>query len=524
MAEALYKNHLTTTNSGTTPIPVNVPSSDGPAVGDWMVASIHTTASNSEAHAITAPSNSGWVQVLAPSLLGSRILSVFAKRRVDGDPNTWTFTQAKTGAAFADVQWGSGGVTDISTWLKGAFSKGANLTTQTTPGVSGAVAGSLAISIQAEATAATESDVMTVDSPFTKLYWTIIAGSNPINSFLIAHRKLTADGSTGDAVSRGWPNQTGNRGSFMLVIPPAVDATPTRLALKISDGQGNIIDGKVSWWDGSQEIQLAKVTAVYPGSLVPDLVSMTRVWTMAHRGGSKDYQEHSERGYLESAICHVDVMEMSLVRSKDGTFWGAHDNTANRTSSSVGPSAANGGTDWFFSDHTDAEIEALIQDLPSRGDSRFNTAKYYRLTDLVNRWSGTHTLMLDPKYISTAGRVDLYNYIKTIPDYKNRIMGKFYGTGIAIANEFHAIGCLVWGYFYTADVNNGDAAKYASYWDFLGLEYTASSSTWATMMSIADTKKVLGHIVPTAVAAQTAVGYGAKALQVSGVIDVSTVY
>ena len=83
---AVKSGHQATTNTGTAAIPVSVPSSGGPATGDWMVAIIHTTATNAETHAISAPSGSGWVQVLAPSLLSSRILTVFAKRRASDDP------------------------------------------------------------------------------------------------------------------------------------------------------------------------------------------------------------------------------------------------------------------------------------------------------------------------------------------------------------------------------------------------------------------------------------------------------
>lgn len=517
----VYKGHLATTNGGNTPVPVNVPATNGPAVGDWMIAVIHTTAQNATVHNTAPPADSGWIQILAPSLLSSRILQVYAKRRTATDPNTWTFTQATFGTALADVIWGSGGTTDVTTWLKGAFSKGANLTTQTTPGVSGTVTNSLAISIQAEATSATETDVMTVDSPFTKLYWTIVTGSGPINSLLIASRTMAADGATGDAVSRNWPNSTGNRGSFMLVIPPAPDTvTPiTKLSAKMSDGAGNILNVGLTIMDESaKEVALAKIEPVYGGTFVPDLVRTDRVWWMAHRGGSADYQEHSLRGYVQSAIAHADVLEASIVCSSDNVFFLAHDPTADRTSSSVA------GQNWLFSEHTAAEIEALVQDLPNRGDTRFTTAPYMRLTALVDQWAKSHTLMLDFKNCTTAQRTRGYTYIQTIPDYRNRIMGKFYTTGTVIADEFHAIGCLVWGYSYTADVDNGVAAATAAKWDFLGLEYTATQATWNTMLAIANGKKVLGHICPNAAAAQQAVARGAKALQVSGVNSVATVY
>lgn len=514
----LTRSKLGTANTGVRDIQVNVPTdSSAPVVGDLMFVQINTTAATP---VITPPSAGSWVQILAPVAMGSRYMALYRGIRGASDPTQYIFTQNNTGAAqslFVALPGIYGGV--------GSYSKGASAVTQTTPGVTTTVANSLALSFQAEATANTEVDSdITVASPFVKDLWTI-APSSPINSILLAHRDMATPGATGDAVST-WKtgNSTGNRGSIMVIVEPLPDATPDRLAVKMSDGAGSVVDAGLVWWDGQNEIQLSKLEAIYPGTPVSELFSTSRVWWMAHRGGSADYQEHSERGYLESARCHADVFEASLVMSSDGVIFLAHDNTANRTSSSVGPSAANGGTDWFFNQHTAAEIEALIQDLPGRGDTRFNTAPYMRLTQLVSRWAKTHTLMLDTKYINTAGRQALYAYIQTIPNYRECIMGKFYHSGTTIADEFHAIGCKVWGYGYTADVNDGSYAQTAAKWDLLGLEYTASQNTWNALKSIAGSKKILGHIVPTAQAAQDAVALGAKALQVSGVNSVSTVY
>lgn len=526
-----YKGHQSTTNAGLTAIPVNVPSSGGPAVGDWMVAIIHTTASGGVTHNTAAPTDSGWTQVLAPSLLSSRILQVYAKRRTSTDPNTWSFTQEKTGTALSDVVWGSGGLTDLASWLKGAFSKGANLTTQTTPGVSGAVTNSLAISIQAEATSATESDVMTVDSPFTKLYWTIVSGSSPINSLLIATRTMTADGATGDAVSRAWPNQTGNRGSFMLVIPPAADAAVAKLPAKVVVSTGTVADVGLTAIDSSgKEVAISKLEFVHGGTMVPDLDRTSRVWTMGHRGGSVDYQEHSPEGYLNCAINHVDVFEFSVGITKDKKFFGIHDGTFSRTSSSVASTVKTTDLTW-------AEVQALAQDLPGRADTRYGTSRYMGLDEFIERWSPSHTLMFDPKLISSADRPALYSRLQQIPDYRRRVLGKFYSTGTTIADEFAAIGVGSWGYSYEADVGaldaNGNfvvrtdpnsAAATANKWKYLGLDYGASDKAWAAMRAIAGDKKIIGHICPSVSAARSAVDKGAKALQVSGVRAVSAAY
>jgi hypothetical protein len=259
------------------------------------------------------------------------------------------------------------------------------------------------------------------------------------------------------------------------------------------------------------------------------------VWTMGHRGGSIDYQEHSARGYVECAINHVDVLEFSVGMSSDGVLFGLHDDTLNRTSSSLGSTAVKPG------DRTWAQIQALVQDLPNRGDTRFTTQPYLSLDDFVAQWAKSHTLMFDPKVLSTAQRKVLMARIQQIPDYQRRVLGKYYTTGTVIADEFHAIGCKVWGYSYTADLgtfpngtgagqpfvvrsDSSSTAGTASKWDYLGLEYNADERAWAAMIQLAGAKKVIAHIVPTAATATAAVAKGARALQVSGVRSVSPAY
>lgn len=510
-----------TTNDGGLSVPINVPATDGPQVGDYMLAIINTVAASA---VITPPSGGQWTQVLAPSALGSRYGVVFAAVRGANDPSRYAFTQNNTGAVAAVLVYGIGKVGTV----KSAFVKGANLYTQTTPGVTTTVADSLVLSVQFEATSAPETgDPITVNSPFTKDLWYLQAGSNPVNSVLIAHRILSTPGASGDAVSN-WPNQTGNRGSIMLTIEPAAAEVITKLPAVVSDGAGKPVKVGLTVWDGTKERGLAKLELLQSGSFVPDIDRMSRVFTMAHRGGSKDYQEHSKQAYVHASIAGVDVMEMSLVRSSDGYWYGAHDETADRTSSSVR------GQNWKFSEHTAAEIDALTQDLPNRGDTRFSNEPYLRVTEFVAQWMRSHTLMFDLKYATTAQRMEFYTWIQTLSDYRQRILFKFYHTGTAIANESHAIGCKVWGYAYSEAItgirSDGQPTREpllkdtASFWDYLGQEYTATEAVWAETVRIAGGKKVIGHIVPDLKSAQDAVRYGARGLQVSGINSVAPYY
>jgi hypothetical protein len=517
------RSKLGTSNSGTNPIPVNVPT-DGtaPVVGDLMLVVINTTAA---APTITVPSLGSWQQVLAPTAMGSRYMAVYRGVRGADDPSQYVFSQSATGAAQALF------VAAAAAWgFAGTYSKGASAVTQTTPGVTTTVANSLALSLQAEATANPEADSdITVASPFVKDLWTIAAAS-PLNSILLAHREMATPGATGDAVST-WKagNSTGNRGSIMVVLHPLPDTPIVRFDAKMADGQGGIVDVGLVGWDGSKEIELSKVEFVHSGTLVPDLDRLDRVWWMSHRGGSIDYQECTLRGYLESAIHHADVLEISVAITSDGKILCAHDATADRTSSSVR------GQGWRFDQHTWAEVQQLEQDLPNRGDTRFTTDRYYSLDEILDKFAATHSFMVDPKALGTVARRDvLYPRLRQIADYQRRIVGKFYHTGTAIADEFHAIGCKAWGYAYAEAItgvrSDGQPTQEpllsvtAPKWDYLGMEHSASAAVWAEAIRIAAGRRVIAHIVETVTQADQAVAKGARALQVSGVRAVSTAY
>lgn len=521
-ATPAFRSVTGSTNSGGSPVPVSIPTgSTAPVVGDQLLVLLNFTSASS----VTAIPD-GWTQVMPVTAIGSRYMAVYRSTRADGDSNTPTWTLNTAGACVYSLVYGA------AVWanIVGAFSKGASLVTQTTPGVTTVKPNSLAISLQAEATSAPEADSdITVASPFVKDLWTLQSGSSPINSTLIAHREVPTAGATGDAVST-WKNSTGNRGSIMVVWEPVPDAEPTPVTLidgKAADGAGGIIPVKMKAWDGAKDVGIARVEVVHGGTFVPDLDRTTRVWTMGHRGGSLDYQEHSARGYVQSAIAHVDVLEFSLGRTSDGVFFGLHDSTLNRTTSGL-------TSGYTASAHTWAEISALVQDLPNRGDPRFGSQPYLRLEDFIAQWSGSHTLMFDPKLINTAGRQALYPILQQIPRYQERVLGKFFHTGTAIADEFHAIGCKAWGYAYEEAITgirtDGQPTLDPLYsatmgkWDYLGLDYGASAAAWAQLVQMAGNKKIVGHIVGTAAQAQQAVARGARALQVSGVNAVSAIY
>lgn len=490
------------------------------AVGDVMQLFVEQVANTGAG----TPSAPGWT-VRASNTHNTRSGFVLTKARESGETSV-TITRAVNAAGRATITALGGVNPDPATWVigtaKGRSQSPADSSTTTTAlSVTTSVANTMVVGFFGEATTAAEAAGF-VPAVTGATVWTYAgqSGSSDIETTLVTYREVTSPGASGNAVAT-YPNtQAQNAWGALIAFPPADTSTApvSRLAAKAADGAGGILDVGLVGWDGTKEVALSRIEYVHGGTMVPDLDRTDRVWTMGHRGGSLDYQEHSVRGYLECAINHVDVLEFSVGMSSDGVMFGLHDDTLNRTSSSLGSTSVKP------SDRTWAQIQALVQDLPNRGDTRFTTQPYLSLDDFVAQWAPSHTLMFDPKLLTAAQRQTLLARIQQIPDYRRRVLGKFYTTGVDRADEFHSIGVKAWGYSYTADVQNGTTARTAERWDYLGLEYDATAETWASMLQIAGSKKVIGHIVPTAIAARSAVTKGARALQVSGVRAVSPAY
>lgn len=514
---------------------VTVPYGSDFATGDALILVVEQLSS---AGAPATPD--GWT-LRGSNTHGTR--SGYAYTKVRGSDTSVTVTRAANGAGRAVVAALGGTRVDPATWIfgtpKGRSQSPANSSTTTNaPSIQTTQVNTMVVAIFGEATTAAEGAGYT-PGLMNGAAW-FYAGqqtTTDIETVFLAYQAKMLPGDTLDVMAMYANAQSTNAWGMLIGIPSLDTADPVvaKLPAKAADGAGGIIDVGLVGYDGSAEVALAKVEYVHGGTMVPDLDRTSRVWTMGHRGGSLDYQEHSARGYVECAINHLDVLEFSVAMSSDGVLFGLHDDTLNRTSSSLGSTAVKPG------DRTWAQIQALVQDLPNRGDSRFTTAPYLSLDDFVAQWASSHTLMFDPKVLSTAQRKVLMARLQQIPDYQRRVLGKYYTTGTAIADEFHAIGCKVWGYSYTADLgtfpngtgtgqpfvvrtDSSSTVGTASKWDYLGLEYTADDRAWAAMLQVAGSKKVVAHIVPTAAAATSAVAKGARALQVSGVRSVSAAY
>lgn len=486
-----------------------------PAVGDkLLLAMIDTLATTGTT--ITPPGGWATISAIAHKPMGSRNAEIYTYTytQADSDANTlsWTIVQsANSAATYAVINLKEG--LDLSNMVVGAYSvAAASVTTQTTTGITTSLpAGTLVISAQFEATAATETDaqVTLTTSGWTRNAW---AGGQT-NTILLASKTMSSAGTPGDLVSQ-WPNATQNRGSIMLAFPPSVAAV-VHLAGRISDSAQKAVAGIWQYYDGTSLKEFSSMQLVRVGRKVSELHANGHIPVIAHRGGSVDYAEHSLRGYTQCAIEGVDALEFSIAITSDKKRFGLHDSTINRTTPSAPAS-------YDPKDHTWAEVQAY---LCSVGDGAgFGPQPYMLLDDLVAAYGKTHTLVLDPKVIGSTNLPDFYAYVKTIPDYQERVVLKYFHTGTGIADAARAMGVKSWGYAYAGDIDGTSGGTQlsatAAKWDYIGQDYGASQDIWNQTLAIAGSKPVWAHICPSTTAASTGLSKGATGLMVSGVRSV----
>lgn len=233
--------------------------------------------------------------------------------------------------------------------------------------------------------------------------------------------------------------------------------------------------------------------------------------TWAHRGGSVNFPEMSEYAYDRCVEIGYGLLEFSAQRTSDGVWFGLHDQTLDRTSEETG------GAD--VSTMTWAQVQTHMIKLNAGGTPR----PYYKLTDFLDKFTPTHTVMVDPKNAIGAHDTEFLNLLDAHGG-KSKIVVKFFGTGsgaAALADKATAKGYQTWGYFYENDVTNGDLALYQKHWTILGMSYNAPQSAWDAVLSYG--KPVAAHIIPSTAGVQTATQKGARFMQISAPLAVPPV-
>jgi len=244
----------------------------------------------------------------------------------------------------------------------------------------------------------------------------------------------------------------------------------------------------------------------------PSVAAMLAVnpFFVAHRGDSRSWPEMSFYAYTQAVRKGFGALELSLVRTRDGVWFGLHDATLDRTSGVTGKTAS--AMTW-------AQVEAYQILGSTAADSPTQPNRpYMRWEEMIEAYYPSHVIFVDPK-AAYAHHRELMAKMNALPGTpQDHLVCKYYGvSGDAVntsgwAKNAADNGYHRWGYFYAAD-----SASYAAYqgrWDILGMDYTADASYWTAMRAYG--KPIIGHEVPNQTSVTTARTKGAVGLMVSG--------
>lgn len=241
------------------------------------------------------------------------------------------------------------------------------------------------------------------------------------------------------------------------------------------------------------QADIGSLASMPAGAPTVDALLATRGFTVAHRGGSASWPEHSMRAYTQSVARACPALEASFQRTSDGVWVACHDLSLN-TVDPTAPTTPIRDLTWEQVRHHTTKGEPLM-----------------RAEELIAVYGPTHVLVIDPK-----SGADKFEELTALGLDPARTIMKFSIDATWLAARYKAAGYKCWGYAYQP--NLASVAGYQAAWDYLGMEWDASKETWDTMLSYG--KPVWGHVCPTKAAVQAALDKGAVGCMVSAVADV----
>lgn len=444
----------------------------------------------------------GWDPIVSNQDTNTLRTAAFYHERQTGE-TTYAFTVPSS----ATSTWAIIALRGVGTFSAGATqtraaSGGAFVTTA--PAITVTEDDSLVLCFATERTTNTESGIGSVDNGFTEVLWVgHHAGVSAIESVWIGSKVIDA-GSSG-SVSITYTQTQSQNGLAWLMQFHGVTLGPVEL--EYWDGD-EILTGSPYFYDGTDEFPIVEINALpfdqqaYTIAQMDDDIDNDVLVYWAHRGLSLEASEMTMRAYTDAIFKGFKCLEYSLQKTSDNVFVGMHDSTLDRVTALTGN----------VSSKTWAELDGIAVDTAVADGGTIS-----RLEDILDTYGQTHVLIIEDKtYTNLAAVIALIN--AHIPDATERVILKFSGnssTSFGIAA--HAAGFKTWGYFYDGEVTTEMPTKAVNY-DYLGLNYDASSGDWTTALAYA--KPVIAHIVPNAEQGAIAVGKGAKGLQCSAAFSV----
>lgn len=452
--------------TGNTPAVVDITSIP---VGAWMIATLFQAGSYQ-----TAVPPVGWTNLLPTNSQqsGTRAQAYAGRIKQAGDTSiSWgpEFT-AQTGGRRLAVLWGEG-AGPVSTWVHGLVGvrsatnvvsgqsiQAGTSTTSVAPPVTVELDDSLVIAILSEAT--TNTGTFTITSGATGFFSSGDAGTI---EFIVAG-SLTADaGTTADVVATGSQTQAANGQALQIALPPG---TP---------------EPEPDPYRGFNSI--AEMLAT-PG------------FTWAHRGLTT-FAEESLYAYRQAVKIGHGALEVSLFCTSDGHWGAAHDNTPTRITGGAFTAA--------WSTYTRAQVEAMTITI---GQGAPQPIAWWE--QIRDEFGPTHVLILDPKnYNWGTYQTEFLDMCDELGP--QRVIVKQYASDVSLASAAAARGYATWGHTFDDFLADPNLGTYLSAWSLLGIDYSASQTSWDVLLATG--KPVIGHIAETQTAYDTAMSKGATGVQ-----------
>lgn len=313
--------------------------------------------------------------------------------------------------------------------------------------------------------------------------------------------------------TNGWGMHIGIPDLDDEVIP---EPTPFSLSVITSTGLTSVRTLGIKTDVGISPVD---IKGVWDGRMLPLLDGYTSVNEMlnapemywSHRGGSRDFPEMSRYAYEKSARLGWGALEFSMARTSDGVWFGLHDETLDRTSGLTGSPIASNLT-W------NQVQQYTIQGSVAANNPSQSSRPYMHFEELLDLFGNSYVLVIDPKYVWDGGDMFdiLAGYYGSVGEATEHVVVKTFGVGgTTLRTRAQSAGYATWGYFY--EHNETDFADRAPTWDLLGMDYSASQSSWDALHLAAPSKRIIGHICPTLASVETARSKGATGFQCSGV-------
>lgn len=214
----------------------------------------------------------------------------------------------------------------------------------------------------------------------------------------------------------------------------------------------------VNIWDGTRETPTLTMLAIPEGAkTIRELLAIPH-FIVAHRGGSQSWPEHTELAYTQAVDYHAHALEFSAARSKDGVWFGCHDESLKRLVPALTEKCDQ---------YTWAEIKAAAS------KTRYMPAT---IDWLIETYSKSHVIVFDPKYQLPRWK-EVCDMFKGM---EQKIIIKSYWDSKWAFDMIRERGFKTWGYAYNSDITK---EKYPDFLagkncDILSMEFDAPQTVW----------------------------------------------